>query len=55
MTKRAVMIRIEQAHDGKEATQALDRVMRDIAEYAKDRARRFLCDDAKVTIQESET
>ena len=54
MTKRTLTIEIEQAHDGAEANRALDQVCRDVAQYTKDRAARFLCDCAKVTIKEQE-
>lgn len=53
MTKKVLVIEIEHTHDGEDADQALDRVARDVTEYAKDRARRMLCPCAKVTVQET--
>ena len=53
MTRRLV-ITIEQEHEGPEAKKATDQVTRDIAEYARQRAQRFLCHCAKVTVEQEE-
>jgi len=52
--KRTVTIEIRHDHDGADADKALARVVRDIVDYARDRARRMLCGCAKLTVQEDE-